>query len=42
MLLVWSAVFLLGLARAAELDKKIEDAENLVIALSKKTDVDIK
>ena len=41
-MLVWSAVFLLGLVRAADVDKKIEEAENLVLALSKKTDVDIK
>ena len=33
---------LVCLAQAEDVDKKIEDAENLVISLSKKTDVDIK
>ena len=42
MFLIWSLVVLVCLAQAEDVDKKIEDAENLVISLSKKTDVDIK
>merc|ERR1711936_1235463 len=43
MLLVWTGVVLIiATAHVAALDKKIEDAENLVISLSKKSNVDIK